>query len=104
MVSAPRIRFSSPPKPIGEGHMRKPFSIRLSWVVAALFALSPLQALAASLTYSRYYYQPPGSPETRIPRVNDGGWKFLDQLSGPGLNNNQTTTIPNDATYAPSTT
>jgi len=84
--------------------MRKPFSIRLSWVVAALFALSPLQALAASLTYSRYYYQPPGSPETRIPRVNDGGWKFLDQLSGPGLNNNQTTTIPNDATYAPSTT
>lgn len=85
--------------------MRKPFSIRLSWVVAALFALSPLQALAANLTYSRYYYQPPGANATRIPRsTNDGGWRPLDQQSGPGLSNNQTTKIPNDATYATSTT
>ncbi len=84
--------------------MRKPFSIRLSWVVATLFALSPLQALAANLTYSRYYYQPPGAPATRIPRVNDGGWRLLDQQHAPQLTNNQTTTIPDDASYATATT
>ncbi len=81
--------------------MRKPFSIRLSWVVAALFALSPLQALAANLTYYRYYYQPPGANATRIPRsANDGGWRLLDQLNGPILANNQAAPIPNDSSYA----
>ena len=85
--------------------MRESFSIRLSWVVAALFALSPLQALAANLTYSRQFYQPPTAGAARIPRTTaSGGLHLLDQQSGPGLSNNQTTKIPNDATYASSTT